>query len=72
MALTAKAKLHVDRTELLTEVWEILNEYEADAAENIIALGTALVKIGEALKGVPAEEARRVLRSAAALHGIEL
>jgi hypothetical protein len=70
--MATKVKAETNRANVAATCYEILRDCESDPADKIIALGTALVKIGEALRGTDTFEACRVLRSAAALHGIEL
>ncbi len=56
------------RVDVLSKVREILNTCQ-DPAEELIAMGEALAKIGRALKGLPPTEAKAVLRALMAMEG---
>ena len=51
----------LNRVDLLNKVNEILRRNTNDPADELIRTGKALQEIGEALKGIPAAEARAVL-----------
>lgn len=60
-----------NRAEVLTMVHEIVVETTEEPAESIIAMGNALTKIGEALRGVSSADAKAIIRSTMELHGIQ-
>lgn len=61
----------IDRKELFARLAEIVDSVTDSPASQLIALGTALVKMGEALQGVSVHDAKAVLQAVAALHGID-
>lgn len=60
-----------NRAEVLSMVHDILQETTEEPADAMIAMGNALVKIGEALQGVSAPDAQAIIRSTMELHGIK-
>ena len=62
----------VDRQELIQKIGEIIRASEKDPADEMIQTGRVLMDIGEALKPLERDEAVRVLRAVAMLHGVEL
>jgi hypothetical protein len=63
-------------TEVVGKVCDIFASFdpmiEGCPAEKVVALGNVLVAIGEALRDLPLESARRVITSVAILNDIKL
>jgi hypothetical protein len=53
----------VNRVELVNRVNEIIQSSTRDPAKDLQAIGQAMVEMGKALEGLPASEARAVLRA---------
>jgi len=62
------------RTELqvLRSISDEIKKLQPNALEEIRKMGTALIKIADALEGKSPEESLRILESIAALNGIDL
>ena len=58
------------RAETLGLLHEIIMDTTEPPAEGIIAMGTALVKMGETLKGVSSADAKAVIKSVMELHSM--
>jgi hypothetical protein len=62
-------------SELLGMVNEIVSKADAESlapAQNIIAMGNALVAVGEALAGCTVQEARKVVKAVAVLNDLKV
>ena len=57
----------MNRIEVMSKVREVLDTKTADPADELIALGQALVGIGKALKGQSSHDARAILRAVSEL-----
>jgi len=59
-----------DRAEVLTMLHEVIMDTTEDPADSIIKMGTALVEMGKALKGVSSADAKAIIKSVMELHSI--
>jgi len=57
----------INRVELVQKVREIIGEHTNDPAEEMIALGTAMVEIGKALRGRSLPDQRAIIAAVAAM-----
>jgi hypothetical protein len=76
MATKNTTDKHSKAAEALGRVFEVLDCFDCEVdgcpSSQIIAVGASLIAIGNAVADLPLESTRRVLRSAAILHGIEI
>ena len=63
--------MKANRAEVLTMVHDVIVETTEEPADSIVAMGKALVAIGEALQGVSSADAKAIIRSTMELHGIQ-
>ena len=61
--------LRLGRKDLLRKLREVIQESTTSPADDLIALGRALLQIGNALKGYSAEEAKKILQEVIELEG---
>jgi hypothetical protein len=59
-----------NRAEVLTALHDVVMDTTEDPADSIIAMGNALVKMGEALKNVSNADAKAIIKSVMELHSI--
>jgi hypothetical protein len=59
----------LNRMELVNKIREIIGAHSNDPAEEMIALGTAILQIGQALKGQSPADAKAILAAVQALEG---
>lgn len=60
-----------NRAETMKLVKDTLESNTCDPADELIAMGTALIKIGETLQGLPVEDARRIMHAVQILEGYD-
>lgn len=60
-----------DRMDIVHKVREVLDKSCKPPAVELIALGEALIAIGEALQGIPIDKARKIIEAVAILEGIK-
>lgn len=63
-------KLQPSKLEVFKTICEIVDQDALDASASVVAIGEALVKIGQAIEGLSIEDARAVIKSVAILHGV--
>ncbi len=61
-----------NRAEIMQMVSDTITIATADPADEIIAVGEALVKIGQVLKGVSTRDAKAIVKSVMIIHDIEI
>ena len=62
----------VRRKELIQIVYESIEKNTTSPAEDMIAMGEALVEVGKTLDGVSTADARAVMRAVGELYGYKL
>jgi hypothetical protein len=60
-------KTKLNRIELMRKVNEVVDDATNDPADELIAMGEALVKVGQALKGLTIHDARAVIKGVQAI-----
>jgi len=60
------------RTDVMRFVYEVIYKECEEPAEEIAAVGRAMVAVGEALKGQSGPDARAIMDSVAAMLGVRL
>lgn len=61
------------KAEIVGQVFEILEDaITEDPVKDLVVFGNALMQIGNVLIGVDQDDAIRIVRAAAALHGIDV
>jgi hypothetical protein len=65
--MAAKESKKVGRMELVTKISEIIEHSTHDPADELIAMGEALAKVGYALKGQTMHDARAILTAVRAI-----
>jgi hypothetical protein len=58
------------RAETLGLLHEVIMDKTEDPADDIVAMGTALVEMGKVLKGVSSADAKAIIKSVMELHSI--